>query len=104
MAQAPDRGQEVAELALRIRMSEKRGETDQVADRMGLSYDAFSARLRNRVVFLADEIRQLISPVPDFRIAAWLLRDSRSLRRIVGVWTTLSCLWPKACAIRSCMC
>lgn len=44
---------------------------------MGLSYDAFSARLRNRVVFLADEIRQLISSVPDFRIAAWLLRDSR---------------------------
>ena len=72
-----DRGQEFAELVHRIVVIEKRGAADQIAGALGLSYDALYARLRNRVKFSADEIQRLIATVPDFRIAAWILRDTR---------------------------
>ncbi|WP_037309701.1 phage regulatory CII family protein [Ruegeria halocynthiae] len=67
------RGQEFANLVHGLLVTDERGRTAEIANSMGLSYDALYARLRNRVVFSPEEIRSLIAVLPDARIASWLL-------------------------------
>ena len=71
-----DRGEEFASIAHRIFVTERRFSLEQVAAKMGLTYDALYARLRNRIRFTADEIRLLLAAAPDGRLVSYLLRDS----------------------------
>ncbi|WP_170432141.1 phage regulatory CII family protein [Ruegeria arenilitoris] len=67
------RGSDFASLVHRILTTEQTYSAKDVAARIGLEYDAFYARLRNRTVFSADEIKLLIQAMPDARLAAYLL-------------------------------
>lgn len=73
----PERGQDFADLVYQIVIAEKRIAAERLAAAMGLAYNAFYARIRNRVSFSADEIRSLISVMPDPRLASYLLRGTR---------------------------
>ncbi|WP_371810781.1 phage regulatory CII family protein [Ruegeria sp. HKCCD7318] len=59
-----------------VLMNTARGQLSEIADAVGLSYDALYARLRNRVVFSPEEVRALITAVPDARIASWVLLNT----------------------------
>jgi hypothetical protein len=72
-----DRGQEFADLAYTVIVTEKRFPLKRVALDMGFGYDALHARIVNRTPFSAEEIRRLIRAAPDPRFAAWLLRGTR---------------------------
>ena len=70
------RGQRFAELVYQVLIAEKRYSAEATAAAMGLGYDTFYARIRNRIVLSADEIRRLISAAPDPRFVAYLLRGT----------------------------
>jgi len=71
-----DRGEAFAQLVHSILVGERRYPADEVAEAMGIGYDALYARLRNRVAFTADEIRDLVRAAPDPRLVAYLLRGT----------------------------
>ncbi|WP_171136497.1 phage regulatory CII family protein [Ruegeria sp. HKCCC1038] len=71
------RGEEFASLVHRILTTESRYNSKDVAAQIGLEYDAFYARMRNRTVFSANEIKELIRAMPDARLVAYLLEETR---------------------------
>jgi hypothetical protein len=71
-----DRGKEFADLVHGVLTNTARGQLTEIAEAVGLSYDAFYARLRNRVVFSPEEVRALIAAVPDARIVSWVLLNT----------------------------
>ena len=70
------RGFDFASLVHRILTTEQTYSSKDVAAQIGLEYDAFYARLRNRTVFSADEIKSLIRAMPDARLVAYLLEKT----------------------------
>ncbi|NOD35614.1 MULTISPECIES: phage regulatory CII family protein [unclassified Ruegeria] len=70
------RGSDFASLVHRILTTETLYKSKDVAEGMGLKYDALYSRLRNRTVFSADEIKSLIRVMPDPRIVGYLLEKS----------------------------
>lgn len=71
-----ERGRDFADLAYTVLIAEKRYPAEKVADAIGLGYDALYARIRNRVIFSADELRALVAAAPDPRFVAYLLRGT----------------------------
>ena len=71
-----ERGKEFSQLVYQIVIQEKAPSAEQAAAAMGFDYHAFYARVINRVVFSADEIRALLSAVPDPRLVTYLLRGT----------------------------
>ncbi|GJE25732.1 phage regulatory CII family protein [Methylobacterium organophilum] len=71
------RGEEFAQLAHRILVTEGIYSLHDTARRLGWDYHVLHARVSNRVVFSADEICRLISVVPDPRLVSCLLRGTR---------------------------
>ncbi|NOD97158.1 hypothetical protein GS610_08045 [Ruegeria sp. HKCCD6228] len=70
------RGNEFASLVHRILTTEAQFSSKDVARNMGLEYDAFYARLRNRTVFSANEIKDLLSAMPDARLVSYFLEET----------------------------
>lgn len=71
-----DRGRDFADLVYQVLIAEKRYSAERVAEAIGLGYDALYSRIRNRVIFSADELRALVAVAPDPRFVAYLLRGT----------------------------
>lgn len=74
MAQAS--GATFAELAHRILVHERGWSLQEVAEKMGMKYHTLYARLRGRVSFTPEEVRALLTIVPDARLANFLLEST----------------------------
>jgi len=74
-----DRGKTFAQIVYQLIIVEKRRDLRDLANVLGLQYDALYARVNGRTAFSADEIAGLIAHLPDPRLAAYLLRESRFL-------------------------
>ena len=70
------RGEEFAQLVHQVLVMEKRYDMEEVAQKCGVSYDTFYARVSNRIVFSIEEIRRLIRAAPDPRFAGYLLANT----------------------------
>lgn len=64
-------------IAYQVLVVEKRASVAEIAARMGISYAALHSRLIGRARFRPDEIRQLVSLVPDQRLVQYFIADSR---------------------------
>ncbi|NOD62113.1 MULTISPECIES: phage regulatory CII family protein [unclassified Ruegeria] len=71
------RGADFASLVHRILTTDTKYSSKNIAAQMGMKYDAFYSRLRNRTLFSADEIQDLIRVMPDVRLVAYLLEETR---------------------------
>lgn len=71
-----ERGRAFADLVYAVLVAEKRYAIEAVAAALGLTYHTLYARIRNRIVFSADEVRRLIEAAPDPRFVAYLLRGT----------------------------
>ncbi len=74
MAQAS--GATFAELAHRILVHERGWSLQEVAEKMGMKYHTLYARLRGRVSFTPEEVRSLLTIVPDARLANFMLEGT----------------------------
>lgn len=74
MAQAS--GATFAELAHRILVHERGWSLQEVAEKMSMKYHTLYARLRGRVSFTPEEVRALLTIVPDARLANFLLEST----------------------------
>ena len=66
-------GRDFARLAYRLLVEERQAPVRDVAAAMGLSYGALYARLRGRVPFRPEEVRTMVTMVPDPRLVEHLL-------------------------------
>lgn len=69
-------GATFAELAHRILVHERGWSLQEVAEKMGMKYHTLYARLRGRVSFTPEEVRSLLTIVPDARLANFLLEGT----------------------------
>jgi len=76
MSLPSDRGRSFADLVYTVLVAEKRFSMPAVAAALGLTYDSLYARIRNRVIFSADEVRALVAFAPDPRFVAYMLRGT----------------------------
>ncbi|RMF05517.1 MAG: hypothetical protein D6773_05130 [Alphaproteobacteria bacterium] len=71
-----ERGKDFADLVYQVLVLEERWKLKDIAATLGLKYDTFYSRVRNRTRFSADEIRRLIAAAPDPRFVSYLLRET----------------------------
>ena len=67
---------EFAMLAYQLLVVEKLVSLEDAADRLGLTYATLHGRLTSRTRFRADEIRRLITIIPDQRLLQFFTDDS----------------------------
>ena len=70
------RGRDFSDLAYNILINDKSVSLKEVAQEMDLSYASLHARIHNKVLFSADEIRLLIRLTPTNVLADYLLEPS----------------------------
>lgn len=70
------RGRDFSDVVYTLLIVEKVRRVEEVADAMGMTYAALHARIINRTCFSADEIRSLITEVPDARLVNYFLEES----------------------------
>ena len=74
MAQAS--GATFSEWAHRILVHDRGWSLQEVAEKMGMKYHTLYARLRGRVSFTPEEVRSLLTIVPDARLANFMLEST----------------------------
>ena len=77
MSKVQTRGAEFADLVHQVLVMEERFDMRQIAEACGMAYDTFYSRVCKRVVFSAEEIRNIIRAAPDPRFAAYILSGTR---------------------------
>ncbi len=65
-----------ARLIHQILVIEKKQPLQHIADRLGMAYPTLYARVKGRVAFSAEEIKQLIRELGDIRLVDYLLEGS----------------------------
>lgn len=71
-----ERGNDFARIVYQMLVVEKIQTLEQLAPKLGLTYDTLHARINSRVTFSANEIAAIIAEIPDLRLINYFLDNS----------------------------